>query len=164
MLAVSSRSWKARQGTAIASTPALERFLRGMFARPAIRGMLDASVLEVGGIPVANHLCLVEDGCGYALMVEFDEAYAHLAPGRACVVRWLRECHERGLTRVDFLRETSLTSGFADQTYPIDRLVAFGRASPIWAIRQAEERLAWIGRESRRLRRQQRRQLAKEAS
>lgn len=82
VLAVSSRSWKAERGLAIATMPRMPEFFRDLTARASARGWLRLWIMRLDGRPVATEYQLEADGRVHALRGDFDAALPDdLSPG-----------------------------------------------------------------------------------
>ena len=68
------------------------------------RGWLQLATLEVDGRTVAYHYGFLYDGKYLHYYTGFDPASAELQPGRVVMEEVLKNCFERGLREVDFLR------------------------------------------------------------
>ncbi len=98
-----ARSWKGREGTAIASDPRSDLLYRSFAREAAEAGMLRIYVLELDGTPVAMDLgCRVGD-VGFLVKTAFDESLARLSPGLVLRGEVLRASIEEGMKGYDFL-------------------------------------------------------------
>lgn len=79
---VSSRSWKAEQGVAIATMPQMSEFFQELSERASLKGWLRLWILRLDGRAVATEYQLEADGQVYALRADFDASLpTDLSPG-----------------------------------------------------------------------------------
>lgn len=101
-LALEGAGWKGRAGTALASDPAHERFLRRAAAGFAARGRLRMLELRCGEQVVAALLCVVAGRTLFTLKIGYDETLASGAPGVLLLVDVASWFHAQAdLDRVD---------------------------------------------------------------
>jgi CelD/BcsL family acetyltransferase involved in cellulose biosynthesis len=82
LLAVSARSWKAKDKLAIATMPGMADFFHELTARASARGWLRLWIMRLDGKPVATEYQLEADGRVHALRADFDaEVPDELSPG-----------------------------------------------------------------------------------
>jgi len=82
LLAVSTRSWKAKEKLAIATMPGMADFFHELTARASARGWLRLWIMRLDGVPVATEYQLEADGRVHALRADFDAAMPDdLSPG-----------------------------------------------------------------------------------
>ncbi len=81
LLRVEGSGWKARNGTALASDPAVERFYREVARWASDEGWLRLSLLCVDGTAIAADLSMVAGGRLYGLKTGYDERYSAQMPG-----------------------------------------------------------------------------------
>lgn len=103
MLAVSRKTWKFREHSAIVSDPENVRFYRTLAHVAAQRGWLSLRVLRVGGIPAAFAYNLVYGNRVYALQIEYDEDFAAMSPSEYLNTRAIRDCFSAGIAEYDWL-------------------------------------------------------------
>lgn len=96
VVAVSERSWKAREGIAIVNRPELRRFFELLLERAAARGWLLVWVLRTGDRPIAMEFDLVAEGVIYAIRADFDEELDAIGPGRYLEVEILDHAFHGG--------------------------------------------------------------------
>jgi CelD/BcsL family acetyltransferase involved in cellulose biosynthesis len=107
-LALESRGWKGRAGTALACAPADRAYFEAVAREAARRGRLDMDGLFLGGQALALS-CKLRAGAGaFAFKIAYDEAFAAFSPGvllelaylervsREGRVRWIDSCAEPG--------------------------------------------------------------------
>jgi CelD/BcsL family acetyltransferase involved in cellulose biosynthesis len=75
--AVSMRSWKFREGTAIALLDRFRRFFRALFATP----MADVWILRLDGRAIAYRVLATARGVAAEVDIAYDEAFRALSPG-----------------------------------------------------------------------------------
>ena len=96
VLAVSQRSWKAREGIAIVNRPDLRRFFELLLERAASRGWLLVWVLRTEDRPIAMEFDLVAEGVIYAIRADFDDELDAIGPGRYLEVEILDHAFHGG--------------------------------------------------------------------
>jgi hypothetical protein len=89
-IALEGKSWKGRQGSALASDPALMAFARRALASGGDAPSLRAELLTLDERPVAIFLHLVASGYAATFKIAHDEEFARHAPG----VVTMRRCLE----------------------------------------------------------------------
>ena len=107
-LAVEAAGWKGRLGSAIASSPATDRFYREVARWAASRGWLRLCFLRAEGRPIAFDLALEADGRHYLLKTGFDPAFATYAPGILLRYEMIRRAFDQGLASYEFLGTNDL--------------------------------------------------------
>ncbi|KAA2238295.1 GNAT family N-acetyltransferase [Salinarimonas soli] len=120
-LAIEAAGWKGRQGTALASKPAVLAF-----AREALSGtapMAAADLMRVDGKPIAAALHLVAGDEAVAFKCAYDETWSRASPGALLDVHTLLMTLDGG--------QVSLMDSGALPGHPVEGLwrerVAFGR-------------------------------------
>ncbi len=98
MVGIADRSWKARRGGPMA--PEHRGFYRELALRFARRGMLDLSILRIGGIDAAFLLALVEGGVWYDVTISFDDAFSEYSPGAHLMLQNLQTLPQLGVHTV----------------------------------------------------------------
>ena len=99
MIALTSRSWKADRGIAIATMPRMREFFGELSRRAAARGWLAVWFLRLDGRAIAMEYQLRANGVVYALRADYDRAYAASSPGSALNFAIARALFERGDVR-----------------------------------------------------------------
>jgi CelD/BcsL family acetyltransferase involved in cellulose biosynthesis len=102
-LRLEASSWKAAEGTAIASHEETASFYRGLAEVAAERGWLRLHFLRVGGQRVAFSYGLELGGRLYLLKVGYDPAWAAGSPQNTLCFLTLRALFARGGLELDFL-------------------------------------------------------------
>lgn len=80
-LSLEVKSWKGRDGTALASQPHEERFFRDMARDAHTHNALHMMGLFLDGKAIALQCNLFSGGDGFAFKVAFDDAFSSLSPG-----------------------------------------------------------------------------------
>jgi CelD/BcsL family acetyltransferase involved in cellulose biosynthesis len=96
MIDLTSRSWKADRGIAIATMPRMREFFGELSRRATERGWLGVWFLRLDGRPIAMEYQLRSNGVAYALRADYDLAYAASSPGSALNFAIARALFERG--------------------------------------------------------------------
>jgi CelD/BcsL family acetyltransferase involved in cellulose biosynthesis len=81
LFSVSSRSWKARYGTAITSNPRDMKFYRDLTASAGSRGWIDIWFLKHKGVAIACEYHMVYENRVMILRGDSDESYKDISPG-----------------------------------------------------------------------------------
>lgn len=150
VLDLSQLCWKAQMGTDIGTDPKARLFFRTLWQGLSARGAMRLNLLEIDGQVAASATTLIENGVEYGLVLDFNESFAALSPGRYIISRALMDAGSRGISVMDLLRQTSFSSRFSDHSEAFMRLRLcrrFGIAGVWMAI---EDRLRPLGRELRR--------------
>jgi CelD/BcsL family acetyltransferase involved in cellulose biosynthesis len=85
LFAVANKSWKAKQGTAISSTPELRQFYSEIAYHLSELGWLSLWLLEVDHQPIAYYYNLRYQNTEYSLKTYHDPGYDPFSPGRLLV-------------------------------------------------------------------------------
>jgi CelD/BcsL family acetyltransferase involved in cellulose biosynthesis len=126
--AVEGSGWKARNGTAILSSPDTAQFYREIAHAFARRGELRLSGIELDGNLAAFDLTLQHRNQLYLLKTGFDERFRKLAPGLVMRLSIVERCFELGLDAHDLLGDdTEWKRKFATTSRPHTAFRAFGR-------------------------------------
>jgi CelD/BcsL family acetyltransferase involved in cellulose biosynthesis len=96
MIELTSRSWKADRGIAIATMPRMREFFGELSRRATRRRWLAVWFLRLDGRPIAMEYQLRAHGITYALRADYDLAYASSSPGSALNFAVARALFERG--------------------------------------------------------------------
>jgi CelD/BcsL family acetyltransferase involved in cellulose biosynthesis len=80
-LRIEAAGWKGRNGSAMASKPANERYFREIIGAAFRRGQLIGCGLDAGGRPVARRFSFSAGEAAYAFKTAYDESYAEFSPG-----------------------------------------------------------------------------------
>ena len=99
-----ARRWRGQHtSTIFSSSSAARRFYAEAARRYAERGMLDLTLLEVDGRPVAGSLGFVDGETYYYYLPAWEPELAPLAPSSLLLAHLIERAYERGLTRFDFM-------------------------------------------------------------
>jgi hypothetical protein len=135
--AVEERSWKGREGTALASDPARYAFFLRYGRAAARRGLLRIAFLTIGGRRVAMQIAVERGGRYWLLKVGFDESFAAGSPGQLLMLETLRWAADRGLRSYELLGTAEpWTAAWTKETRPHVTLRAYPpsrRALPVLA-------------------------------
>ena len=96
MIALTSRSWKADRGIAIATMPRMREFFGELSRRAAARGWLSVWFLRLDGRAIAMEYQLRANGIVYALRADYDLTFAASSPGSALNFAIARALFDRG--------------------------------------------------------------------
>lgn len=94
-LAIEHSGWKGREGTALASDPAHERFFRDMCAGFAAVGRLEMLALSVDETTIAMKCNLRAGDRIFTFKMAFDEDWSRVSPGRLIDMDAIAHFHER---------------------------------------------------------------------
>ncbi len=101
--AVEAKQWKGAGGSAILSSPTLERFYRAIAADAARCGRLRLTSLSVDDRMVAFSLGLVAGSVHYGFKIGYDPDFGRYSPGHLLIADVLRRAIAEGGTRFEFL-------------------------------------------------------------
>ena len=147
---LSQLCWKAQMGTDIGTDPKARLFFRTLWQGLSARGAMRLNLVEIDGESAASATTLIENGQEYGLVLDFNESFAALSPGRYIVSCALSDAASRGITQMDLLRQTSFSSRFADRSEEFMRLRLCRRFGVVGIWMAVENRLRPLGRELRR--------------
>lgn len=80
-LRIEAAGWKGRNGSAMASSAANERYFREIIAAAFRRGQLIGCGLDAGGRAIARRFSFTAGEASYAFKTTYDEGYADYSPG-----------------------------------------------------------------------------------
>jgi CelD/BcsL family acetyltransferase involved in cellulose biosynthesis len=99
-----ARRWRGQHtATIFSSSSAARRFYAEAAQRYAERGMLDLTLLEVDGRPVAGSLGFVDGETYYYYLPAWEPELAPLAPSSVVLAHLIERAYDRGLRRFDFM-------------------------------------------------------------
>lgn len=101
--AVEARQWKGAAGTAILSSPALERYYRAIALDAARTGRLRLCHMSVGDRLVGFSLDMCQGTVTYGFKIGFDPEFGKYSPGQLLVAEALARAIAAGGTRFEFL-------------------------------------------------------------
>lgn len=142
---VEERSWKAREGTSLASQTAARSFIAQQARQLASWDALDFCFLSVNGQPIAFEYGYRGKGVHLAHKTGYDDAFASFSPGQLVMQEVLRTLHDDfEIDVVDCLGPMNDALGrWTTRTYPEGRLLLAARTP-------AGRALAWAYRTARR--------------
>ena len=109
LIDLTSRSWKADRGVAIATMPRMREFFAQLTRLASDRGWLSLWFLRLDGRPIAMEYQLQSHGTAHALRADYDLAYAASSPGSSLNFAIARALFERG-----DIREYDMGPGLKD--------------------------------------------------
>lgn len=80
-LRIEAAGWKGEAGSALASSPATQRFFIETLIEAARQGQLERLSLSLNGQPIAMLASFITPPGAYSFKTTFDEAYARFSPG-----------------------------------------------------------------------------------
>src|SRR5207248_9716919 len=99
-----ARRWAGQHtSTIFSSSVRARRFYAEAYARYQARGLLDLTLLEVGGRTVAGSLGFVDRGTYYYYLPAWDPDLATLAPSSLLLAHLVERACDLGLRRFDFM-------------------------------------------------------------
>ena len=98
--------WKQREGTAITSHAAVQRFYTALAHRAAARGWLRLQFLTVGGQRIATSFSLVYGRRLFLCKTGYDPAFETGSPFKVLTHFATQQAYADGLEEVDFLGDT----------------------------------------------------------
>jgi CelD/BcsL family acetyltransferase involved in cellulose biosynthesis len=93
---LTSRSWKADRGVAIATMPWMREFFAELSRAATRRGWLSLWLLRLDGEPIAMEYQLRSDGIVHALRADYDLRFSASSPGSVLNFEVARALFERG--------------------------------------------------------------------
>jgi CelD/BcsL family acetyltransferase involved in cellulose biosynthesis len=102
-LRLEAAGWKGQAGTAILSSPAMERFYRDVFAMLLESGELRLSLLRLNGRLAAFDLAFAHENRLYSLKTGFDETVKKVVPGLVLRLSLVEHCFNHGLSAHELL-------------------------------------------------------------
>jgi CelD/BcsL family acetyltransferase involved in cellulose biosynthesis len=122
---IHARRWAGqRTSTIFSSTPAGRAFYAEASRRYARRGLLECSLLELDGRPIAGCLSFVERDTFYYYVPAWEPEFAAYAPSTMLLAHLVERAFARGLRRFDFmLGEEEYKSAWATETRSTVRLL-----------------------------------------
>jgi CelD/BcsL family acetyltransferase involved in cellulose biosynthesis len=96
LLQVSSQSWKAPRGVAVATMLGMPRFFRELTRRASANEWLHVWIMRLDGRAMATEYQIGADGELHALRADYDESQADLSPGAGLNLEIVRSLFERG--------------------------------------------------------------------
>jgi CelD/BcsL family acetyltransferase involved in cellulose biosynthesis len=103
LLHVSRRTWKFKDGTAIASNPRSVEFIRTFSELAARKGWLNLRILKLEGKPVAFLYNLEYKGRIFYYKTGFDEKYRNISSGEFLNHEAIKESFEKNFREYDLL-------------------------------------------------------------
>src|SRR5262249_45087102 len=98
--------WKDKEGTSIASAPAVHAFYTLLAERATERGWLRLLFLTVGGRRIAVSYSAVYDGHLFLLKTGHGREFHTCSPFKVLTYLAMQEAYTRGLREIDFLGDT----------------------------------------------------------
>jgi CelD/BcsL family acetyltransferase involved in cellulose biosynthesis len=102
-LAVESRSWKGREGTALAQDASRAEFYRKYAHALCRQGCLRMCFLRIAGQAVAMQIAAVQGGGFWLLKIGYDAEYSACSPGVLLLRDSIAHAAESGLRSFEFL-------------------------------------------------------------
>lgn len=143
ILAVESKGWKGRAGTALLHDPKQAAFFRAFGKRMIETGQLRLCFLTIDGEDAAIEYAAVWDNRFWSIKVGYDEGFAAVSPGEALRVELMRHCAQQGYDAIEFCgKEAPWTQAWTDQAVEIQALRVYpytprglaGLACDAWAV------------------------------
>jgi CelD/BcsL family acetyltransferase involved in cellulose biosynthesis len=104
LTALHARRWEGQHtATIFSSSGAARRFYADACSRYSERGLLDLTLLEVDGRPVAGSLGFIDRGTYYYYLPAWEPSLAPLAPSSLLLSHLVERAFELGLRRFDFM-------------------------------------------------------------
>lgn len=104
LAALHARRWESQHtSTSFSSSAAGQRFYAEACRLYQQRGLLDLTLLEVGGDPVAGSIGFVDRGTYYYYLPAWDPGLAAYAPSSLLLAHLIEQAYQKGLTRFDFM-------------------------------------------------------------
>lgn len=94
-LALESRGWKGRAGTALASRPEDKKFFTAAATRAFANGQLMMLATHLDGQPIAYKCNFLTGNGGFAFKIAYDECYRNYSPGVHLEIENIRRIHSQ---------------------------------------------------------------------
>lgn len=159
-LALSARTWKARLGTDIGSDARTRNFFLQLWKRLSAKGQMKVHLLSIGGCEAASYIALEQGVTSYGLIVDMDERFRAVSPGRVVVCAAIRAAADRGLSETNLLRSSPFIDRLADRFETYGRLRACRRLSQANLWLTAQDLLRPFGKTARKRKQKQTRKRA----
>lgn len=150
-LTVSARTWKARMGTDIGTDASTRRFFQALWRNMSASGTMAVHLLIIDGREAASCICLEAGDTSYGLILDFDESYRKISPGRIMASTCIETAASRGLHYTNMLRSTSFLDRLADEFENFQRLRICRRYSYADLLLTAQQLLRPVGARARKL-------------
>jgi CelD/BcsL family acetyltransferase involved in cellulose biosynthesis len=115
LLAVERRSWKVREGEAIATQSGWAPFYRDVAQVFAASRACEIRVLVAGDRDLAANFVVRDGDVAYGLRTCYDEAFASASPGRNLMAFLVRDLAAVGVRRLELDRRTAFLAQWADR-------------------------------------------------
>lgn len=150
-LSLSARTWKARLGTDIGSSRRTRDFFQELWRRMSASGTMAVHLLTIEGRPAASSLCVEAGGTSYGLILDFDESYSKISPGRIMAWRGVEAAIARGCKSSNTLRSTPFLDRLADEFETFHRLRVCRRYGVADLMLTAQDLLRPVGKKARKM-------------
>lgn len=122
---ISLKSWKAKQGTAIASEFLVKNFyldLANVFYK---KGWLDITILEVNSKPIAYQFGACYQQKYFDIDIAFDLSYSSVSPGNQLSFFVLRSLFGENISELDCLMPAKYRNKFATFKKQVNNIIIF---------------------------------------
>jgi hypothetical protein len=124
--AVEARSWKGREGTALASDPERGAFYRRYAELSAAAGELRVSFRRKDGRAIAMQIAVERAQRIWLLKIGYDEEFARASPGQLLIRATIEDAEARGLEALEFLGTASAwTRAWTKEEHPYVRVAGW---------------------------------------
>ena len=106
--AIEARSWKAREGRALAHVSWLARFFTTYATAAAERGELRVQFLRIGGTAVAMQLGVEWKRSCWLFKIGYDESYSTASPGQLLLAESIADAARSGLRTYELLGQQAI--------------------------------------------------------
>lgn len=107
LLRIENLGWKAEQGSSIVAKDSTHRFYRSIVGWAAPAGLLEVSLLTLGGRTIAAELALVDGQSHYGLKMGIDPEFRSAGPGFILAHDLIERSFSRGLSTFEFMGSAS---------------------------------------------------------
>lgn len=150
-LDLSARTWKARMGTDIGTDARTRQFFQELWRRMSPRGTMVVQLLVIDGQEAGSCICLDAGNTTYGLILDFDERFRKLSPGRIMSWQGVTAAADRGIHYSNLLRSTPFLDRLADEFESFQRLRICRRYGYADLLLAAQELLRPVGAKARKL-------------
>jgi CelD/BcsL family acetyltransferase involved in cellulose biosynthesis len=107
LLRIENLGWKAAQGSSIVAQEPTHRFYRSVAGWAASTGLLELSLLTLGGRTIAGELALVDGQSHYGLKMGIDPEFRSAGPGFILAHDLIERSFSQGLATFEFMGSAS---------------------------------------------------------
>ncbi|KIC10762.1 hypothetical protein RA19_10240 [Leisingera sp. ANG-M1] len=138
-------------GTDIGTDARTRQFFQELWRRMSPRGTMVVQLLVIDGQEAGSCICLDAGNTTYGLILDFDERFRKLSPGRIMSWQGVTAAADRGIHYSNLLRSTPFLDRLADEFESFQRLRICRRYGYADLLLAAQELLRPVGAKARKL-------------